>query len=189
MRFRVEAGEVFPEEVERAAGPVSAWPDGKGRQGQGLSLKKSGGHFRDVSWSKTQGRRLAESPLCPTHWKGAHIMYLHLGQDTIVNERDIVGVFDLDNSTVSRHTRDFLSKAQKEGRGGQRLYGAAKVLCGVPAGRPHHGVYLSNLHRHLAAAGLLPGGRLVTNPLHYWERLVLLCSILEFPNAPIAKNG
>ena len=51
------------------------------------------------------------------------------------------------------------------------------------------GVYLSNLHRHLAAAGLLPGGRLVTNPLHYWERLVLLCSILEFPNAPIAKNG
>lgn len=43
-------------------------------------------------------------------------MYLHLGQDIIVNERDIVGVFDLDNSTISRHTRDFLSKAQKEGR-------------------------------------------------------------------------
>ena len=43
-------------------------------------------------------------------------MYLHLGQDTIVNERDIVGVFDLDNSTISRHTRSFLSKAQKEGR-------------------------------------------------------------------------
>lgn len=43
-------------------------------------------------------------------------MYLHLGQDTIVNERDIVGVFDLDNSTISRHTRDFLSKAQREGR-------------------------------------------------------------------------
>ena len=113
-------------------------------------------------------------------------MYLHLGQDTIVNERDIVGVFDLDNSTVSRHTRDFLSKAQKEGR---VVNGVAQVLCGVPAGWPHHGVYLSNLHRHLAAAGLLPGGRLVTNPLHYWERLVLLCSILEFPNAPIAKNG
>ena len=43
-------------------------------------------------------------------------MYLHLGQDIIVNERDIVGVFDLDNSTISRHTREFLSKAQKEGR-------------------------------------------------------------------------
>ena len=43
-------------------------------------------------------------------------MYLHLGQDTIVNQRDIVGVFDMDNSTISRHTRSFLSKAQKEGR-------------------------------------------------------------------------
>ena len=27
-----------------------------------------------------------------------------------------MGVFDLDNSTISRHTRDFLSRAQKEGR-------------------------------------------------------------------------
>lgn len=43
-------------------------------------------------------------------------MYLHLGQDTIVNMRDIVGVFDLDNSTISRHTREFLSRAQREGR-------------------------------------------------------------------------
>lgn len=43
-------------------------------------------------------------------------MYLHLGQDTIVMTDRIVGVFDLDNSTVSKHTRDFLAKAQKEGR-------------------------------------------------------------------------
>ena len=42
------------------------------------------------------------------------MMYLHLGQDIIVNMRDIVGVFDLDNST--RHTREFLSRAQREGR-------------------------------------------------------------------------
>lgn len=34
-------------------------------------------------------------------------MYLHLGQNTVVNDKTIVGVFDLDNSTVSRHTRDF----------------------------------------------------------------------------------
>ena len=44
------------------------------------------------------------------------MMYLHLGQDIIVNMRDIVGVFDLDNSTISRHTREFLSRAQREGR-------------------------------------------------------------------------
>lgn len=43
-------------------------------------------------------------------------MYLHLGQDVIVNERTIVGVFDMDNSTVSRYTRAFLARAQREGR-------------------------------------------------------------------------
>lgn len=43
-------------------------------------------------------------------------MYLHLGQDTIVMTDRILGVFDLDNSTVSKHTREYLGKAQKEGR-------------------------------------------------------------------------
>lgn len=43
-------------------------------------------------------------------------MYLHLGQDIIVMTERIVGVFDLDNTTVSKHTRNFLGKAQKEGR-------------------------------------------------------------------------
>lgn len=43
-------------------------------------------------------------------------MYLHLGKNTIVQTSTILGVFDLDNSTVSRHTRAFLSKAQKENR-------------------------------------------------------------------------
>lgn len=43
-------------------------------------------------------------------------MYLHLGQNIIVNMKQVVGVFDMDNSTVSPHTRRFLTKAQKEGR-------------------------------------------------------------------------
>ena len=43
-------------------------------------------------------------------------MYLHLGQNTIVMTDRIVGVFDLDNSTISKHTREFLAKAQREGR-------------------------------------------------------------------------
>ena len=43
-------------------------------------------------------------------------MYLHLGQDTIVAANTVVGVFDLDNSTVSKHTREFLARAQNEGR-------------------------------------------------------------------------
>ena len=29
-------------------------------------------------------------------------MYLHIGQDTVVREQDIVGIFDMDNTTISR---------------------------------------------------------------------------------------
>ena len=42
--------------------------------------------------------------------------YLHLGKDTSIEIRNIVGIFDLDTSTVSKHTRDFLSKCEKENR-------------------------------------------------------------------------
>ena len=42
-------------------------------------------------------------------------MYLHLGQETVVKTKDIVGIFDMDTSTVSKSTREFLSKAEKAG--------------------------------------------------------------------------
>ena len=42
-------------------------------------------------------------------------MYLHLGQDTLVSVDDIIGIFDLDSTTVSRHTRKFLNCREKEG--------------------------------------------------------------------------
>ena len=40
--------------------------------------------------------------------------YLHLGQDTVVPEESIIGIFDSDNTTQSRVTRDFLSRAEKQ---------------------------------------------------------------------------
>lgn len=43
-------------------------------------------------------------------------MYLHLGQSTVVIAEDIVGIFDIDNTTVSKKTRDYLSQAEKEDR-------------------------------------------------------------------------
>lgn len=43
-------------------------------------------------------------------------MLLHLGQETVVNTKDIVAVCDLDTSTVSKKTRDFLSSATKKGQ-------------------------------------------------------------------------
>lgn len=43
-------------------------------------------------------------------------MYLHLGQETVVRVQDIVGIFDMDNTTISKHTRQFLADAEKAGR-------------------------------------------------------------------------
>lgn len=42
-------------------------------------------------------------------------MYLHLGMDTVVKDEDIIGIFDMDSTTVSKRTRDFLNKAQRDG--------------------------------------------------------------------------
>ena len=42
-------------------------------------------------------------------------MYLSIGHDMAVRERSIIGIFDMDNTTTSKRTRDFLEKAEKEG--------------------------------------------------------------------------
>ena len=42
-------------------------------------------------------------------------MYLHLGHDTVIRKEEILGIFDIDTSTVSKHTRDYLAKKEKEG--------------------------------------------------------------------------
>ena len=42
-------------------------------------------------------------------------MYLHIGQNEIIPERRIIGIFDLDKCSTSKRTRDFLSAADKEG--------------------------------------------------------------------------
>ena len=42
-------------------------------------------------------------------------MYIHLGQETVVKKEEIIGIFDLDTATVSRHTRKYLNIAQKNG--------------------------------------------------------------------------
>lgn len=41
-------------------------------------------------------------------------MYLHLGENTIVRTRDIVGIFDMDTTTVMKSSRTFLNRAEKE---------------------------------------------------------------------------
>jgi len=42
-------------------------------------------------------------------------MYLHAGNNKDIRKRDIIGIFDLDTSTVSTITRKFLNEADKTG--------------------------------------------------------------------------
>ena len=43
-------------------------------------------------------------------------MLLHIGGDTVVRTGDIIGIFDMDTSTVGKATRDFLTKAEQQKR-------------------------------------------------------------------------
>ena len=58
-------------------------------------------------------------------------MYIHLGEDTAVNSRDIIGIFDIENTSVSRTTREFLASAAKDGKTVTVSYDMPKafVLC------------------------------------------------------------
>ncbi len=40
-------------------------------------------------------------------------MYIHLGGEYVVSEDEIIGIFDLENTTVSKHTRSFLNLSEK----------------------------------------------------------------------------
>ncbi len=41
--------------------------------------------------------------------------YLHIGMNVMVDSRRVIGIFDLDNTSTSKHTRRFLDGAEKEG--------------------------------------------------------------------------
>ena len=43
-------------------------------------------------------------------------MYLSIGNDMAVRDKSIIGIFDMDNTSTSKRTREFLHKAEKEGQ-------------------------------------------------------------------------
>lgn len=43
-------------------------------------------------------------------------MYLSIGNDMAVRDRAVVGIFDLDNTSTSKRTREFLKKAEEGGQ-------------------------------------------------------------------------
>ncbi len=43
-------------------------------------------------------------------------MYIHIGQNISVRADEIIGIFDMDNTTVTGATRKYLSGAERSGR-------------------------------------------------------------------------
>ncbi len=42
-------------------------------------------------------------------------MYLHLGSDTVVNTNNIIAILDLESTSMSKNTKDFLKIVEEEG--------------------------------------------------------------------------
>ena len=43
-------------------------------------------------------------------------MFIQITKDKYIRQKDIIGIFDLDTSTVSGVTKNFLSRAEKENK-------------------------------------------------------------------------
>ena len=48
-------------------------------------------------------------------------MFLHLGGNHIINTKELIGIFDIENTSVSKITKDFLSTASKKEKGSELL--------------------------------------------------------------------
>ena len=42
-------------------------------------------------------------------------MYLHLGCDTVVNTKDIISILDLESTSISKYSKEFLKIVEEEG--------------------------------------------------------------------------
>ncbi len=40
-------------------------------------------------------------------------MYIHLGSDTVIRDRDIIGIFDIEKASTMKNTKEYLSAVAK----------------------------------------------------------------------------
>lgn len=43
-------------------------------------------------------------------------VFIHIGNGCVLKKKDIIGVFDLDNATIMKTSREFINSEEKEGR-------------------------------------------------------------------------
>ena len=71
-------------------------------------------------------------------------MYVHLGSDTVVRDCDIIGIFDIENPSVGKITKESLSEKIRL----LCFLRYAQELCGLHKGRQGKDLYFSHIPLH-----------------------------------------
>ena len=72
-------------------------------------------------------------------------MFLHIGEGKLIKKRNVVGIFDLESTTISKNTRIYLNKAEKNGEVENVSYDLPKsfTVCSKEKGKQK--VYISQI--------------------------------------------
>ncbi len=70
-------------------------------------------------------------------------MYINLGNEATVKDDEIIGFFDLDNVTVSKRSREYLSLCEKKGEVKMLTYDLPKTFIVCSKKKRENRVYLS----------------------------------------------
>ena len=72
-------------------------------------------------------------------------MYIHLGQETVVRDDEVIGIFDLETTTISKNTRDFLAFSEKRKEVINVSYELPKSFVLCSNGKKNKRVYISQI--------------------------------------------
>jgi len=84
-------------------------------------------------------------------------MYLHIGNNYTLDTRDIVGIFDIENTTVEKCTKRLLERAEKEKKCVYTTYEMPKSFI-VAVKNGSEKVYISQLSAVTLKKRLAKGG-------------------------------
>ena len=102
-------------------------------------------------------------------------MYLHIGQNEILPDRRVIGIFDLDKCSYGKRTREYLAAAEKEG-----IYDTGKpsplfILVHIPGDRNSGALSGGSVH---GAAG--PAAKLQQAPETAGPARCFWCTVRSF---------
>lgn len=82
-------------------------------------------------------------------------MFIQVTKEKFIRHRDIIGVFDLDTSTVSGVTKNFLSTAEKNNKTtGLNILPKSFILtCGNNKNKDYKIYFSSNMTGHICKSG------------------------------------